>query len=61
MDGYKDSDFQFDINDRISTLGFIFTFNSEAVCWKNSKQSTTTNSTTKAENVVVLEATKEAV
>ena len=61
VDGYKDSDFQSDINDRTSTLGFIITFNGETVSWKNSKQSTTTDSTTEADYVVALEATKEAV
>ena len=61
MEGYTDSDFQSDVDDRKSTSGFIFTLNDGAVSWKRSKQSTTADSTTEAKYVVASEAVKEAI
>ncbi|XP_031272563.1 secreted RxLR effector protein 161-like [Pistacia vera] len=48
IDGYSDSDFQSDVDDRKSTSGFIFICNGGVVCWKSSKQLTTADSTTEA-------------
>ena len=41
--------------------GFIFTLNGRAVCWKNSKQHTVTNSVCEAEYVAASDAAKEVV
>ncbi|XP_044510169.1 secreted RxLR effector protein 161-like [Mangifera indica] len=60
LKGYSDSDFQSDVDDRKSTSAFIFVCNEGAVSWKSAKQSTTVDSTTEAEYIVALEATKEA-
>jgi len=54
LDGYTDSDFQSDMDDRKSVSGFIFTYSGEVVSWKSSKQSTTTlDSTIKVEYIAV--------
>ncbi len=49
MDGYTNSNFQLDIDDRKSTSGFVFIYNGGAVGRKSSKQSTIADSTTEAE------------
>lgn len=43
-----DSSFQSDMDDSRSTSGFVFMLKGGAVCWKSSKQSTASYSTTKA-------------
>ena len=35
--GYKDSDYMFDVDDRRSTLGYIFLHNERSVSWKSLK------------------------
>ena len=61
VEGYTDSDFQSDVDDRKSTSGFVFTLNGGAVSWKSSKQETTADSTTEAEYIAASDAAKEAV
>ena len=61
VNGYTDSDFQSDPDDRKSTSGFVFTLNGAAVSWKCSKQGSTADSTTEAEYIAASEAAKEAV
>ena len=61
VNGYTDSDFQSDPDDRKSTSGFVFTLNGAAVSWKSSKQGSTADSTTEAEYIAASEAAKEAV
>ena len=61
VDGYTDSDFQSDVDDRKSTSGYIFILNGGAVSWKSSKQDTTADSTTEAEYIAASDAAKEAV
>ena len=61
VNGYTDSDFQSDPDDRKSTSGFVFTLNGGAVCWKSSKQGSTADSTTEAEYIAASEVAKEAV
>ena len=61
LDGFTDSDFQSDVDDRKSISGYIFTCNGGAVSWKSSKQSTTADSTTEAEYIAASDAAKEAV
>ena len=61
IEGFTDSDFQSDVNDRKSTSGFLFTINGGEVSWKSSKQTTTADSTTEAEYIAASDAAKEAV
>ena len=61
LNGFTDSDFQSDVDDRKSTSRFVFTCNGGAVCWKSSKQSTTADSTIEAEYIAASDAAKEAV
>lgn len=61
IEGYSNSDFQSDVDDRKSTSGFVFICNGGAVSWKSSKQSTTVDSTTEVEYIVTSEAAKEAI
>ncbi|XP_031393687.1 secreted RxLR effector protein 161-like [Punica granatum] len=61
LDGFTDSDFQSDVDDRKSISGYIFTCNGGAVSWKSSKQETTADSTTEAEYIAASDAAKEAV
>ena len=61
VEGYTDSDFQSDVDDRKSTSGFVFTLNGGAVSWKSSKPEMTVDSTTEAEYIATSDAAKEAV
>ena len=61
VNGYTDSDFQSDPDDRKSTSGFVFTLNGGVFCWKSSKQGSTADSTTEAKYIVASEAANEAV
>ena len=61
IDGFTDSDFQSDVDDRKSISGFVFICNGGAVSWKSSKQSITADSTTEAEYIAASDAAKEAV
>ena len=57
IDGYSDSDFAGDVDDRKSTSGYIFTLPGGAISWKSSKQTVTASSTMYAEFVACYEAT----
>ena len=59
--GFTNSSFQSDHDDRKSVSGFIFTLNSEAVCWKSSKQHTVADSVCEAEYDATSDAAKKAV
>ena len=59
--GYCDASFQTDRDDSRSQTRYLFTLNGGAVSWKSSKQSTTSDSTTKVEYITASEAAKEAV
>ena len=61
IQGYTNLDFQYDIDDRKSISGSVFTLGKEAISWRSCKQDTTTNSTTEAEYIVASETAKEAV
>ncbi len=61
LEGFTDSDFMSNINDRKSTLGYLFTCNRGHIIWKSSNQATTTNSTMEAEYIAASEASKEGV
>ena len=57
LEGYSDSDFAGDVNDRKSTSGYVFTLAGEAISGKSSKQTVTASSTMYAEFVSCYEAT----
>ena len=46
IDGFTNSDFQSEVDDRKFIFGFVFICNGGAVSWKSSKQSITADSTT---------------
>ena len=56
IEGYSDSDFVGDADDKKSTYGYIFTLAKGVISWKSSKQSVTTFSTMYAEFVACYEA-----
>ena len=56
IEGYSDSDFAGDADDRKSTSGYIFTLAKGAISWKSSKQTVTASSTMYAEFVACYEA-----
>ena len=51
IEGYLDLDFVGDVDDRKSTLGYVFTLVGGAISWKSFKQTVTTSSTMYAEFV----------
>jgi hypothetical protein len=57
LEGYSDSDFTGDVDDRKSTSGYVFTLVRGAILWKSSKQTVTVSSTMYAEFVACYEAT----
>ena len=61
VEGYTHSNFEFNVNDRKSISGYVFTLNEGAISWRCCKQSTTADSTTEAEYIVASEAAKEAI
>ncbi|XP_057999060.1 secreted RxLR effector protein 161-like [Hevea brasiliensis] len=61
LEGFTNSDFQSDIDDKKSISRFVFLCKESTACWKSSKQTTTADSTTKAEYVAACDAAKEVV
>ena len=61
IEGYSDSDFVGDADDRKSTSGCIFTLTKGAILWKSSKQSATVSSTMYAEFVACYEASGQVI
>eukprot|EP00253_Pinus_taeda_P014432 PITA_14432 len=57
--GYSDSDFDGDKEIGVSTLGYVMSLESRVVSWRSCKESIPTDSTTEAEYVAAVEATKE--
>jgi hypothetical protein len=51
LQGWSDSDYVGDHDDRKSTSGYIFTMGTSAICWSSKKQPIVTLSTTEAEFV----------
>ena len=51
IQGYTDSDFMSDIDDRKSTSESLFIYNDGVVSWKNSKQTVIADSTMEAEYI----------
>ena len=60
VQGYTNSYFQSDIDDRKSISGFVFTLGKGAISWRSCKQDTTTDSTIEAEYIAASDAAKEA-
>ncbi|KAI5338444.1 hypothetical protein L3X38_017715 [Prunus dulcis] len=61
VEGYTNSNFHYDVNDRKSTSGYVFTLNRREISWRCRKQSTTAYSTTEEEYIAASEAAKEAI
>ncbi|KAG8480350.1 hypothetical protein CXB51_024735 [Gossypium anomalum] len=59
--GFIDSDFAGDIDDRKSTLGYVFMMGTGAVSWSSKKQSIVTLSTTEAEFVAATACAYQAI
>ncbi|MCO5570232.1 hypothetical protein L7F22_023950 [Adiantum nelumboides] len=59
--GYTDSDYADDLDNRRSTLGYVFTMVGGAVSWRSRLQTCVTQSTTEVEYVAASEACKEAI
>ncbi|KAM1219742.1 hypothetical protein TB1_046003 [Malus domestica] len=59
--GYCDNDWTGSEDDMKSTLGYAFSFGSEAFSWASIKQSSATLSTAEAEYVSAVEATAQAI
>ena len=57
IEGYSDSDFAGDIDDRKFTSDYVFTLIGGAISWKSSKQTVTASSTMYVEFVACYEAT----
>ena len=60
IQGYTDSDFMSDINDRKSTSGSLFICNGGAVGWKSFMQTVIADSTMEVEYIAASKAVKEA-
>ena len=59
VEGYTDSDFISDPDDRKSMLGYVFVCNGGTVSWKSSKQLIIVDSTTEVKYVAASDAAKE--
>jgi len=59
--GYSDSDFDGDKEIGVSTSGYAMSLGSATFSWRSHKQSVPVDSTTEAEYVATVEATKEIV
>jgi hypothetical protein len=57
IEGYSDSDFAGDVDDKKSTSGYVFTLAKGAIFWKSSKQTIIALSTMYAEFVACYDAT----
>ena len=55
-----DADYAGDVDDRRSTIGYLFTLLGWPICWKSTLQSIVAMSTIEAEYIAVAEAAKEA-
>ena len=61
LSGYSDADWVGDLNERKSTLGYVFLLNNGAIYWSSKKQTCTTLSTMEAEFIACLATVQEAI
>ena len=60
IEGYMDADYTEDLDDKRSTMGYVFTFGGGLICWKFMIQSLVALSTIESEYMAIAEATKES-
>ena len=58
---YSDADYAGDVNDRISTSGFVFLKNGAAVTWRSTKQAVVSQSNAEEEYVALFYAVQQSV
>src|SRR5579871_5854511 len=61
LEGYSNADWGGNLDNRRSTTGYLFTYRSRATSWKGKQQTTVALSTTEAEYMAAIQATKEAI
>ena len=61
VEGYTDSDYAGNTDNRKSTSGYVFTYGGGAISWRSKLQERTTLSTIEPEYIVASDAPKEAV
>ena len=61
VEGYNDSHYAENLDNRKLTSGYIFTYNNAIISWRSKFQECMAPSTTKDEYIATLEATKEAI
>lgn len=61
IEGFSDADWAGDVDDRKSTSGYIYKFQSGCISWNSKKQQTTALSTTEAEYMALSAASQEAI
>ena len=61
VEGYTNSDYAGNTDNRKSTSGYIFTYDDSAISWRFKLQECMTLSTIEAEYIAASEATKEAI
>ena len=59
--GYTDFSFQSDHDDSKSVLGYVFTMNKGAICWKSFKQHMMADSVCEEEFIAISDASKKVV
>ena len=53
IEAFGDADWNTLLSDSLSTIGYIFTLGSGAICWESKKQTTIANSTIEAELIAL--------
>ena len=59
VEGYTDSDYAGNTDNRKSTSGYVFTYGGGAISWRSKLQECTTLFTVEAEYIATLDAAKE--
>ena len=60
IEAFNDADWNTLLDDSLSTVGYIFTLSSGAICWKSKNQTTIANSTMEVELIALALASEEA-